>query len=102
MNLPSLLTHTYPAHMSQIQGIAHTNTGLSSKEYRTVFYEDHENVEIIYTHEQFLSLARLAHGRICCARWEWTRACIILSAHHKPTVSYASSIASVRASVHRS
>ena len=70
MNLPSLLTHTYPAHMSQIQGIAHTDTGLSSKEYRTVFYEDHKNVEIICTHEQFPSLAHLAHGRIHCARWE--------------------------------
>ena len=89
------------SHMSQTQGIAHTNTGLSSKEYRTVFYEDHKNVEIICTHEQFPSHARLAHGRIRCARWEKTKPCIILSAHHKPTVLHVSSIVLVRASVHQ-
>ena len=58
------------SHMSQTQGIVHTNTGLSSKEYRTIFYEDHENAKIVYTHRQFPSLSRLAHGRICCTRCE--------------------------------
>ena len=56
--------------MSQTQGIAHMNMGLSSKEYHTVFYEDHENTEIVCAHGQFPSLSRLAHGGICCTRWE--------------------------------
>ena len=64
MNLPSLLTYTFPAHMYL------TNTGLSSKEYHTVFDEDHKNTEIVCAHGQFPSLSRIAHGRICCTRWE--------------------------------
>ena len=37
------------------------DTGLSSKEYRSVFYEDHENAKIVCTHRQFPSLTHLAH-----------------------------------------
>ena len=101
MNLPSLLTHTYPAHVitiaqSQTQGIAHTNTCLSSKESHNFFYKDCEKTEIICTHEQFPSLAQLAHGRICCARREWMKLCSISSAHHKSTVLHTSSHVSHR------
>ena len=56
MNLPSFLTHTYPAHVitiaqSQTQGIVHTNTCLSSKENHNFFYKDCKKTEIICAHD---------------------------------------------------
>ena len=48
--------------MAQSQGIAHTNTGLSSKEYHAVFYEDRKKPAIICAHRRFPSLAHLVHG----------------------------------------
>ena len=63
-------THGIAIAQSQTQGIAHRNTGLSSKEYHTVFYKDHKKTVIICAHRRFPSLAHLVHGRIHCTTQE--------------------------------